>query len=843
MCFFSFSAQTQTVKDESFVKSSLIFNFLEETTYPNEGDLEIYQIQVYNQLEIYNQLIDLSKTRTVKGKKIEVKLITKPQNFTKPHLIYIPYESASDAELIFNLNPNALVVTDELSNLEFSNINFYKTSQQKIQFSVNSKNFSDRQLTPSVTLLVYANANQETLDLIQQSESELIKIKEDYQKQIKLSKEINKKIDGLIADVKKKEDYIVNLVNNIATKQELINQKDSTLSSLNSLNLQRQNEYLALKKQLDSAIVDVELKKDSLVFLQNNLLTQSKKIKTNNDILKEQESQIEQQKTHLEKTDKQLDRTTKNLWILAVFLMVVLVLLYFIIRENTAKKATLKLVAEQNLKIVEASKHKDEFISNLSHEVRTPLNAIIGYTNLVAKNTTNQEDLKYLNQISLSSKNLLGIINDILDLKKIEAGKSELVILNFDLKSVVKDSFSTLELTAKNKGLKYKLVYDESLPHYVAGDPVKLNQVLLNLLGNAIKFTDQGEVSLKVEQLKINKSTYTIQFQITDTGTGIEQEKLDLIFNSFTQENDSISNRFGGTGLGLTISQRFIELMGGKIKVESQINEGTIFSFKIDMDQANTTSVVEDESTTVICEKLNTIKIIYADDLELNRILLSKQFSRWDKNIQIDVAENGKELVEKCKNNAYDIVLTDIRMPVMDGVEATQKIREFNTAIPIVGVSANALSSDIESYLASGMNDYMLKPYQFNELLVKIAQLLNLKYEILKNNGQKQDVKKYPKIWRMSESNEEYLQILSELRAGVKSNLADLKQNPIDYEVAHQLVNKVAYFGDDSLLKLCKQLDKNGRSKQEIECDKLLENIQQQIKPFLADLKQNKPLS
>ena len=830
------NARTQVAKDENFVKASLIFNFLEETEFSNEKSITQYQIDVYNAPNVFSQLNELSQTQKIKNKQVKVNLVTSINQFSNSNLIYIPNHLESDAQPIFNDNQTALIITDELESLNFSHINFYKTSQNKIQFSVNSKNFTNRQFTPSVKLLVYANANQETLDLIERSEKELVKIKEDYQKQLNLSKQINKKIHTLITDVKKKEDYISNLVKNINIKQKTINDKDSILQQQNELNKIRQNEYLSLKNELNTAKKEIQLKQDSLLTLQNNLLKQSQKIKANNEILAEQSKQIESQKNHLIKTDKKLDRTTKNLWILALFLLIVLILLYFIIRENTAKKATLKLVAEQNLKIVEASKHKDEFISNLSHEVRTPLNAIIGYTNLVAKNTQNQEDLKYLNHISLSSKNLLGIINDILDLKKIESGKSELELINFDLKSVISDSFNSLELLAHNKGLKYILNYDDALPNYVKGDPLKLNQVFLNLLGNAIKFTDNGYVKLTVKLIRISNQTHQIKFQITDTGTGIEAQKLALIFDSFTQENKSISNRFGGTGLGLTISQKFVELMGGKIEVESGINKGTNFSFLLDFEQAKTSAILEDESTTVIIPSLEKMSIIYADDMELNRLLLEKQFNKWNQKIKIVTVENGKELVEACQSNQFNIVLTDIRMPIMDGVEATKLIRKFDSKIPVIGVSANALATDIKSYLKLGMNDYMLKPYQFNELLVKMAQLLNLKYEVLKDDKPQNTQKVFKRIWRMSDSNEEYLQILNDLRNDIKENLSHLKQNAIDYENAHQLVNKVTYFGDDKLLKLCQKLDKKARTKNEEICEQLFVEIEQIIKPYLQDV-------
>lgn len=390
------------------------------------------------------------------------------------------------------------------------------------------------------------------------------------------------------------------------------------------------------------------------------------------------------------------------------------------------------MIAEQNKQIILASKHKDEFISNLSHEVRTPLNAIIGYTNLLIQKLDDPYDIDALNHILLSSKNLLHILNDILDLKKIEAGKAELKNISFDLPQTIKNSFETLRIHAQKKGLKYILHIDDLIPTYVKGDPSKLNQVLLNLLGNALKFTSEGKVTLNVKLIECDTKKCRVNFSITDTGIGINKDNLCRIFNSFTQENKSVSTQFGGTGLGLTISQNIIALMGGEINVNSTPNVGTEFSFTIRLEKTKTSIIYEDDITSILIKDIEKIKIIYADDLELNRLLLAKQLKSWNKNLQIKTVKNGKELIEVCKTSNFDIILTDIKMPIMDGIEATKKIREFNKTIPIIGISANAVASDIKSYFDCGMSDYLLKPYEFNELLIKIAKLLNLEFSSVK---------------------------------------------------------------------------------------------------------------
>ncbi|CAN5372202.1 two-component regulator propeller domain-containing protein [soil metagenome] len=424
--------------------------------------------------------------------------------------------------------------------------------------------------------------------------------------------------------------------------------------------------------------------------------------------------------------------------------------------ENTVEQRTHDLreqkeIAEQERKRAEQSeKFKQQFLANMSHEIRTPMNAVMGMTALVLDSPLNPKQKKYLTGVKKASDNLLRIINDILDLSKVEAGKIELEQIDFSLNDVIEQVSETLQHKADEKGIELIADVESSVPDIVIGDPVRLNQVLMNLAGNAIKFTEKGSVSLKVQMfksLKLKSSTIEplnhelLNFSIEDTGIGIPKEKLESVFESFSQAHLSDTRIYGGTGLGLSISKQLVELMGGKISIESEEGSGSTFSFTLEMPIGSKEKILEQKSSEQIDGSiLNGLNILLVDDNADNRIV-ARDTLESKATVTIIEATNGKEAVKILLQEDFDIVLMDVQMPVMDGYQATQEIRNTFSSpkkdIPIIALTASVVRSDLDKCRAAGMNDYVPKPFKTHQLITSIAKLTGreIKYKP-KDSGQ-----------------------------------------------------------------------------------------------------------
>jgi len=371
-----------------------------------------------------------------------------------------------------------------------------------------------------------------------------------------------------------------------------------------------------------------------------------------------------------------------------------------------------------------STKSKDIFLTNMSHEIRTPLNAIMGLGKLLGKSILNTQQKQYLTGIASASENLLGIINDLLDFSKIEAGKITIENISFNLGAACDQVISILTHKAEEKGLVLTSELDERISPILIGDPYRINQVFMNMLSNAIKFTEKGSIYLKAFLLEEAEGWQKILVIIEDTGVGIKEEYLGSIFDKFTQEDETVVRKFGGTGLGMSITKQIIELMGGSITVNSKKNVGTtislIFNFKI-----GTSRVIEKKKT--IKNETSTIsgkKILLVEDNNLNRLLAYTILTEYG--AIVAEAENGLEAIEMMKNDTFDLVLMDIQMPVMDGIKATKIIRkEINNTIPILALTANAIKGKENQFLEAGMDDFIYKPYNEINLVNPISKWLN----------------------------------------------------------------------------------------------------------------------
>lgn len=368
-----------------------------------------------------------------------------------------------------------------------------------------------------------------------------------------------------------------------------------------------------------------------------------------------------------------------------------------------------------------ATKAKSDFLAVMSHEIRTPLNGIIGMTQLLAMTHLSDEQREYLSTVASSGDSLLLLINDILDFSKIEAGKLELEHRSFNLLHEIKSIFQLYQVVAQQQGLHFTLEIDETLPKQVRGDSLRFRQILSNLISNALKFTITGEVSIHIRHDIFASDKVRLFIDVRDTGIGIASEKVNKLFQSFSQVDSSTTRQFGGTGLGLVICERLVKAMHGVITVRSQPQKGSCFSFNIelDLDTEPTTELLAKIPTTPVIS--STMKILVVDDSHINRRVALRLLEKL--NIHADAANSGFEALDKLQTETYDVILMDMQMPEMDGLETTQKIRQLHlTKRPfIIALTANAFDSDRERCLQAGMDEFLTKPFVFEDLQEKIA--------------------------------------------------------------------------------------------------------------------------
>jgi PAS domain S-box-containing protein len=448
--------------------------------------------------------------------------------------------------------------------------------------------------------------------------------------------------------------------------------------------------------------------------------------------------------------------------------------------KESAESAKESAENEKN-KAKNALKSKQQFLSNMSHEIRTPMNSIVGFTKVLLKTDLTENQTKYLNATKISCDTMIVLINDILDLAKVDAGTMIFEQIPFKLSASITTMMHLFEAKIKEKNLHLILNYDSNIPEVLVGDPIRLHQIILNLVSNAVKFTSEGKIVITIQKSMEDLDNVVIDFSVSDTGIGIEADKIDLIFENFQQAYLQTSRIFGGTGLGLAIVKQLVETQGGVIQVKSEIDKGTLFSFNLKFKKAKEHDYLESEIKEIMSTEIEDVNILVVEDVELNQLLMETLLD--DFGFKCTIVANGKLAIEELLKNDYDMVLMDLHMPVMNGFQATNHIRNsMKSKIPIVALTADVTTVDLKKCQEAGMNDY-------------IEQLLyNKIISILKKHAEMSDQEKTESldIDKLKCVNLDYLKRITKSNPQLMSDMIRvyLKQTPIIIETIQKSLHK-----------------------------------------------------
>lgn len=491
-------------------------------------------------------------------------------------------------------------------------------------------------------------------------------------------------------------------------KNKNLEQKEAVLLALSTVYekmLNKNDAYTFLKQHTNL--------KESISLLDNQKLGVDDYEKFKESERLEEAAKINKEFIEQEKTSK----FSKLISILAIALISILSLLSLsLYKNNIIRTRSNLLLEEKNKELIiakekaeKASNARSEFLSTVSHELRTPLNAINGIAHLLLEEKPKKSQLNYLESLQFSGNYLTNFINDILEINKIDSSKAEIENINFNLKLLLENIQNSLKELATSNNTDFNLEIDQDIPNYIIGDPTKLSQILMNLINNAIKFTQNGTVTLKSRLSSLEDKKASIFFEVKDTGIGIPEDKLETVFDSFSQGSIGINRKYGGTGLGLTIVKKLVEILGGNIKLESTVNEGSSFTFVLPFKVSK--KPIKAEKKTVIINDSILIgkKMLVVEDNKINQMISKKMLE--NKGIHCEIIDNGEEAVEISKNYKFDMILMDIHLPGINGTIATKKIREFDTITPIIALTAISLNENRKNLLSFGMNDVITKPF------------------------------------------------------------------------------------------------------------------------------------
>ena len=517
--------------------------------------------------------------------------------------------------------------------------------------------------------------------------------------------------------------------------------------------------------------------------------------------------------------------------------------LLFSAEDVTESMDHIQAYREQKEKAEMASKTKGDFLAMMSHELRTPLNGVLGCANILLDQIEKPENINLLNTICSSGETLLTLINDILDFSKIESGKFELEKISFDVRGVIEDTLQLLQPKASENGLVIKSEVDEQIPAHIFGDFTRLKQVLLNLLGNAIKFSDRGRIELKAHLGKSQGETFEIQFSVKDNGIGIPKERQERLFKPFSQVDTATTRKFGGTGLGLAICKGIVEAMDGKISVDSAEGEGSTFYFSVWTKEAEKPNKKQKNAAFKANENMaadHPLKILVAEDNVVNQMVVKKTLKKFG--YRADVVADGKEAVQACLERDYDLILMDQHMPEMDGLEATRRIRKNGRTQPkIYALTASVFKEDRKNCVEAGMDGFLAKPLDLVELtsalsscskcevaeeVAEPSKLFDLQYLIDQFDGEEEIV---------IEMAEQCLQSVPRYLKAIENAIQEQNAKSLK-EAAHTLKGMVSNFRAEALAATALNLEVMGRRGDVSGAENFVEIIAEQGKAFTTEL-------